>query len=55
MIALLVAASLVFKPTNTNDLGNYTQWWEWKKGANWKHPHGPGSNIKGKEDYPVVM
>ena len=24
-------------------------------GANWQHPHGPGSNIKGMDLYPVVQ
>ncbi|MDB4901301.1 MAG: formylglycine-rating enzyme family protein [Mucilaginibacter sp.] len=53
--SLLVAASLVFAPpAHTVSLDDYSQWWEWKKDANWKHPHGPGSNIKGKENYPVV-
>ncbi|UAY53751.1 formylglycine-generating enzyme family protein [Ferruginibacter albus] len=51
----LVPASLVFhasdQPVSLND---YSQWWEWKKDADWKHPHGPGSTIKGKENYPVV-
>ena len=51
----LVPASLIFKKTDkTVSLDDYSQWWEWKKGADWKHPHGPGSNIKGKEKYPVV-
>jgi sulfatase modifying factor 1 len=53
--SLLVAASLVFKPTKVPvDLNNYAQWWAWQKGANWKHPHGPNSDIKGKDNYPVV-
>ena len=53
--SVLVAASLVFKPSNGPvDLNNYTQWWSWVAGANWKHPEGPGSNIAGKENYPVV-
>ena len=53
--SLFVAASLVFKPTRTAvDLNNASQWWTWTKGANWKHPQGPGSTIKGKENYPVV-
>ncbi|MGF7073430.1 formylglycine-generating enzyme family protein [Mucilaginibacter sp. 3215] len=54
--SLLVPASLIFvpasKPVNLND---YSQWWAWKTGANWKHPHGPGSDIKGKDNYPVVQ
>jgi formylglycine-generating enzyme len=53
--SLLVAASLVFDPPDHEvQLNDYSQWWAWKKDANWKHPHGPGSNLKGKENYPVV-
>lgn len=53
--SLLVAASLVFKSSNQPvNLNDYSQWWSWQKGANWKHPQGPNSNIKGKENYPVV-
>jgi len=54
--SMMVAASLVFHqtsgPVNLND---YSQWWRWVKGADWKHPEGPNSNIKGKENYPVVQ
>ncbi|MEC7265265.1 MAG: SUMF1/EgtB/PvdO family nonheme iron enzyme, partial [Bacteroidota bacterium] len=32
----------------------YSQWWEWKIGADWKHPNGPESTIEGKENEPVV-
>ncbi|MDB5273017.1 MAG: formylglycine-rating enzyme family protein [Chitinophagaceae bacterium] len=53
--SLLVAASLVFSaPTQPVSLENYSSWWSWKEGASWKHPHGPGSGIKGKDNYPVV-
>jgi len=53
--SLLVASSLVFKaPPMDVSLNDYSQWWEWKKGADWKHPHGPGSNIDDKGNYPVV-
>ncbi|MEJ8843714.1 formylglycine-generating enzyme family protein [Lacibacter sp. H375] len=53
--SLLVAASLVFKPSNGPvDLNNYSQWWSWVAGADWKHPEGPNSSIKGKENFPVV-
>ena len=51
----LKAASLVFVPTKEAvDLKDYSQWWQWTHGANWKHPKGPGSNIAGKEKFPVV-
>ena len=54
--SIMVAASLVFKPTNGPvNLSDYSQWWRWVKGADWKHPEGPGSTIAGKENYPVVQ
>jgi formylglycine-generating enzyme len=50
---LLVAASLVFvPPTDQPALNN--QWWQWTKGASWKHPGGPGTDITGRENHPVV-
>ena len=54
--SLLVAGSLVFKPSDTEiDLNDYEQWWIWVNGASWKHPMGPDSSIEGKENYPVVQ
>ncbi|MBL8815389.1 MAG: formylglycine-generating enzyme family protein [Planctomyces sp.] len=29
-------------------------WWQYVKGANWKHPEGPESNIESRLDHPVV-
>ena len=53
---MMVAASLVFKETKGPvDLNDYSQWWSWVPGADWKHPEGPGSSIQGKENYPVVQ
>ncbi|WP_231909255.1 formylglycine-generating enzyme family protein [Candidatus Protochlamydia naegleriophila] len=53
---LLVASSLVFKPSNGPvSLRSNRAWWEWKAGADWKHPLGPESSIDGKEDHPVVQ
>jgi len=53
--SLLVPASLVFSPPDHPiPLDDYSQWWAWKKGASWKHPQGPASNIVGKDNYPVV-
>lgn len=53
--SLLVAASLVFSPASKEvDLNDYSQWWSWMPGANWKHPEGPGSSIEGKGNYPVI-
>ena len=50
----LVAGSVVFTPKQTNDLSNSYNWWSYVHGANWRHPTGPGSDITGKENYPVV-
>jgi formylglycine-generating enzyme required for sulfatase activity len=52
----LVAGSVVFSPPDHEvPLNNYLQWWNYIKGANWRHPFGPESDIKGKEQYPVVQ
>jgi len=52
----LVAASLVFtSPGHKVELNDYSQWWKWVAGANWRHPDGPKSNIKAKDNYPVVQ
>ncbi|HVW96427.1 MAG TPA: formylglycine-generating enzyme family protein [Mucilaginibacter sp.] len=54
--SMLVAASLVFVPTlKAVPLDDASQWWRWTKGADWRHPEGPGSNIEGKDNYPVVQ
>ena len=51
----LVAGSTVFTPTpGPVPLNDYFQWWRYEKGANWRHPEGPASNLKGREKYPVV-
>jgi len=53
---LLVAAALVFTPPDhAVDLHDASQWWSWVKGADWRHPEGPGSSIEGRDDYPVVQ
>jgi formylglycine-generating enzyme len=52
---MLYAGSLVFSPPlRVTDLRNWSQWWSFMKGANWRHPYGPKSNIKGLDDHPVV-
>ncbi|MBA3649016.1 MAG: formylglycine-generating enzyme family protein [Chitinophagales bacterium] len=52
--SVLVASSLVFSPpdhkVSLNDPG---QWWAWTKGADWHHPQGENSSIKGKDNFPV--
>lgn len=51
----LVAGSVIFSPpTGKVSLNDYLQWWSYEKGADWKHPLGAKSDLKGKENYPVV-
>ncbi len=51
----LVAGSVVFSPPNhAVPLNNHLQWWDYVHGANWRHPTGEGSDIRGKDDYPAV-
>ncbi len=52
---MIFAGSLVFTPPNRPvDLRNWGQWWSLMKGANWRHPYGPKSDIKGLDHHPVV-
>jgi formylglycine-generating enzyme required for sulfatase activity len=54
----LVPGSLVFVPTSgpvpTAGPDVHRQWWKWTPGAQWRHPEGPGSDLDGKDDHPVV-
>ena len=54
---LLKPFSLVFtQPKSITDpwKGNPADWWCPTAWANWKHPEGPGSDLKGREKHPVV-
>ncbi len=52
----LVAGSMVFTPAKELvALNDYYQWWRYLPGANWRHPTGPDSDIKGKGNVPVVQ
>ena len=45
---MLRAASLVFNPSkHAVDTDNWSQWWTFKFGANWKRPYGPRSSLSG--------
>ncbi|WP_430908074.1 formylglycine-generating enzyme family protein [Maribacter sp. 2-571] len=54
--SIMQPGSLTFKKTKTvpPNLYDFSQWWRWTIGANWKHPNGPGSSIVGKDLEPVV-
>lgn len=51
--ALLQPGSVVFIMP-TDEAGEFTQWWRFVTGANWREPVGPGSSIEGMENHPVV-
>jgi len=52
---MLYAGSLVFMPPSYPvDLRDWSHWWNFLKGANWRRPYGPTSNLNGFENHPVV-
>ncbi len=53
--ALAQAGSLVFEKTaGPADLTDFSQWWRFAVGADWRHPTGPDSSLDGLDDHPVV-
>jgi formylglycine-generating enzyme required for sulfatase activity len=53
---LLVPGAMVFVGTDRPvPLNDYSQWWAYVPGADWRHPQGPNSSIEGKDDHPVVQ
>ena len=52
---MIYAGSLMFSPPDYPvSLRDFSQWWTFAKGANWRHPYGPGSKIRELDDHPVV-
>jgi len=52
----LKPGSMVFVATKGPvDLNEMSGWWRWTAGASWKHPEGPGSDLLGRENHPVVQ
>ena len=52
---MLRAGSLVFTPPSHRvDLRDWSQWWRYEFGADWRHPYGPASSLDGLDDHPVV-
>ncbi len=52
----LVPGSMVFTPpAGPVPLSDPGAWWRFVPGASWKHPEGPGSNLDGRDDHPVVQ
>jgi formylglycine-generating enzyme len=51
----LVAGSVVYTPPGRSvDLGDRYPWWSYVPGASWRHPSGPGSDLQGRGNDPVV-
>ncbi|MEM5436705.1 formylglycine-generating enzyme family protein [Paraburkholderia diazotrophica] len=54
--SVLQPGGLVFTGTDAPvPLDDYSRWWKFVPGANWRHPTGPGSSIAGKDNHPVVQ
>jgi len=52
---MLKAGSLVFTPPRRAvDLRDWSQWWKFKFGANWRRPYGPASPLAAFDEHPVV-
>jgi sulfatase modifying factor 1 len=52
---MLYAGSLTFTPPkHLANAGDWSQWWQFLKGADWRHPYGPRSNINVLDNHPVV-
>lgn len=52
----LVPGAMVFVGTEfAVDFEDPGRWWQFQPGANWRHPRGPGSDIAGKDEHPVVQ
>ena len=52
---MLFAGSVVFQKSDRPvDLRDPLNWWTWTRGADWRHPEGPGSSLHGRERHPVV-
>ena len=51
----LVAGSVIFTPPDhAVPLDNSLRWWAYVPGADWRHPFGPKSDLRGRDQYPVV-
>jgi formylglycine-generating enzyme len=53
---MLRAGSLVFNQPKhrVDDMRDWSQWWTFKFGADWRRPYGPRSSLNGLNDHPVV-
>ena len=49
-----IIAVVFTPPKNRVALNDHFQWWSYLASANWRHPEGPGSDIKSRMNHPVV-
>lgn len=53
--AELEGGAVVFKAPAKGEEVAYNGWWRYAKGADWRHPEGPDSNIDTRSNHPVVL
>jgi formylglycine-generating enzyme required for sulfatase activity len=52
----LLAGAVVFAPpSHPVPLDTQFRWWGYVKGASWRHPTGPSSDLAGRDRFPVVQ
>lgn len=47
-------SALVFAPPSSEAAVRPNRWWQLRRGADWRHPEGAGSDIEGRDHEPVV-
>lgn len=47
-------AAVVFRAPPRGRLVADNAWWVYTRGAQWRHPEGPGSDLRGRQNQPVV-
>lgn len=54
--ALLMPGAMVFIGTEQAvPMDDWSRWWRYVPGADWRHPNGPDSDLRGRDNYPVVQ
>lgn len=52
----LTPGGLVFQPARGPvPLDDWRRWWRYVPHASWRHPHGPGSTLDGRDRHPVTQ
>jgi hypothetical protein len=47
-------AAVFVMPSGDADLSTAAAWWSYVKGANWRHPGGPGTSTETRDHFPVT-